>query len=169
MKIAARLIALTLFAALASAPALAAAAERVGQFEKWEVVTFQEDGATGCYVMSRPEKEEGNYTDRDPAAVFVTHRPAQGAIGVVSVAAGYPYDTAKPVRVEIGGEVFGLFAQGESAWARDEDDPKLVAAMKRGSNMVVYGVSARGTETRDTYSLIGFTAAYDAATSACGL
>ncbi len=119
--------------------------------------------------MSRPEKEEGNYTQRDPVAVFVTHRPAQGAVGVVSITAGYPYDETKPVRVEIGGEAFAMFSRGDTAWARDEDDPKIVAAMKRGSNMIVYGVSARGTETRDTYSLIGFTRAYDAATGACGL
>jgi hypothetical protein len=166
-----RHIALALVAALLAAFAAlpAVAAERIGQFEKWEVVTFEEDGATGCYIMSRPEKEEGNYTERDPAAVFVTHRPAQGAIGVVSIAAGYPYDNSKPVRVEIAGEVFGLFSQGGTAWARNEDDPKIVAAMKRGNDMVVYGISARGTETRDTYSLIGFTKAYEAATSACGL
>jgi len=35
--------------------------------------------------------------------------------------------------------------------------------------MVVVGVSARGTETRDTFSLIGFTRAYEAAAAACGL
>jgi hypothetical protein len=31
------------------------------------------------------------------------------------------------------------------------------------------GTSTRGTDTRDTYSLIGFTKAYEAANSACGL
>lgn len=157
-----------LMAAFVAAPS-ADASERIDTFEKWEVVTFEEAGATGCYVMSRPEKEEGNYTERDPVAVFVTHRPAAGTVGVVSISAGYPYDETKPVRVEIAGEVFGLFSRGDTAWARNEDDPKIVAAMKRGSKMVVYGVSARGTETRDTYSLIGFTKAYDAATGACGL
>ncbi len=169
MKIAPRLLALAFVAATAAAPMPASAAERIGTFEKWEVVTFEEGGATGCYVMSRPEKEEGNYTQRDPAAVFVTHRPAQGAVGVVSISAGYPYDETKPVLVEIGGTTFHLFARGDTAWADDADDPKLVAAMKNGNDMIVRGTSARGTDTRDTYSLIGFTRAYDAATSACGL
>ncbi len=169
MKIAPRLLAFALAAAVAAAPMLAAAAERVGTFEKWEVVTFEEGGATGCYVMSRPEKEEGNYTERDPVAVFVTHRPTQGSVGVVSISAGYPYDETRPVLIEIGGTKFNLFARGDTAWANDEDDPKLVAAMKNGNDMIVFGTSARGTDTRDTYSLIGFTKAYDAATSACGL
>ena len=169
MKIAPRLLAFALAAAVASLPLVASAAERVGTFEKWEVVTFAEGDAKGCYVMSRPDKEEGNYTERDPAAVFVTHRPAQGAVGVVSISAGYPFDETKPVLVEIGGTTFSLFARGDTAWAQDADDPKLVAAMKNGNKMIVLGTSTRGTDTRDTYSLIGFTKAYEAANSACGL
>lgn len=169
MKIAPPLLAFALVAAVASTPLTASAAERVGTFEKWEVVTFSEGDAKGCYVMSRPDKEEGNYTERDPAAVFVTHRPAQNAVGVVSISAGYPFDENKPVMVEIGSTTFNLFARGDTAWAQDADDPKLVAAMKNGNDMVVLGTSTRGTETRDTYSLIGFTKAYEAATSACGL
>ena len=34
--------------------------------------------------------------------------------------------------------------------------------------MVVRGVSSRGTQTTDTYSLSGFTAAYRAINTACG-
>ncbi len=35
--------------------------------------------------------------------------------------------------------------------------------------MIVAGISSRGTLTTDTYSLNGFTAAYDAITRACGV
>jgi hypothetical protein len=161
--------ALALIFATVSIPGAGHAAERVAQFEKWEVVTFEEGGATGCYIMARPDKEEGNYTDRGPVAAFVTHRPAAGEIGVVSIAVGYAFDPVSTPRIEIGGQSFNLFAQGENAWAHDEDDPKIVAAMKAGNDMVVVGVSARGTETRDTYSLIGFTRATEAAAEACGL
>jgi hypothetical protein len=34
----------------------------------------------------------------------------------------------------------------------------MVEAMVNGADMIVKGMSARGTETADTYSLIGFTA-----------
>ncbi|MEX2298192.1 MAG: invasion associated locus B family protein [Dongiaceae bacterium] len=166
-RIALALIPAALALMFAAAPGLAA--ERVAQFEKWEVVTFEEDGATGCYIMARPDKEEGSYTERGPVAAFVTHRPTAGEIGVVSIAAGYAYDPASTPRIEIGGESFNLFAQGEYAWAHDDDDPGIVAAMKAGNDMIVVGVSARGTETRDTYSLIGFTRATEAAAEACGL
>lgn len=48
-----------------------------------------------------------------------------------------------------------------------EEDRKLVKAMKAGSKMVVVGYSSRGTKTTDTYSLSGFTAAYNAISKAC--
>ena len=61
-----------------------------------------------------------------------------------------------------------LFTQGDTAWTMGEaDDAALVAAMKAGVDMVVRGKSERGTDTKDTYSLLGFTAAYDAIGQAC--
>jgi len=39
--------------------------------------------------------------------------------------------------------------------------------MRAGLTMVVKGTSSRGTLTTDTYSLRGFTAAYDAMQKAC--
>ena len=39
--------------------------------------------------------------------------------------------------------------------------------MKRGTDMTVRGTSTRNTFSLDTYSLLGFTAAYDAMIEAC--
>ena len=57
----------------------------------------------------------------------------------------------------------------DSAWAKDSaTDEKLVAEMKKGSTAVLLGTSARGTKTTDTFSLKGFSKAYDAINKACG-
>jgi len=40
--------------------------------------------------------------------------------------------------------------------------------MIRGAEMVIAGESSRGTQTTDTYSLLGFTAAHEAMNEACG-
>jgi Invasion associated locus B (IalB) protein len=40
--------------------------------------------------------------------------------------------------------------------------------LKAGKQMIVRGTSSRGTETTDTYSLSGFTAALAAIDKACG-
>jgi invasion protein IalB len=61
-----------------------------------------------------------------------------------------------------------MFTQGEWAWpANPADDAKIVAAMKRGANATLVGVSSRGTQTKDTFSLTGFTAAVDDAQKRC--
>ncbi|SVD08826.1 uncharacterized protein METZ01_LOCUS361680, partial [marine metagenome] len=39
--------------------------------------------------------------------------------------------------------------------------------MQQGKRMVVVGTSWRGTETKDTYSLFGFTKAYTEILDAC--
>ena len=73
----------------------------------------------------------------------------------------------KPL-VRIDGKTFRLFVDRDIAFARDSaTDATLVEAMKKGSKMVVEGVSSRGTKTTDTYSLSGFSAAHRAATRAC--
>jgi len=47
------------------------------------------------------------------------------------------------------------------------DETGFVAALKAGSSLVVKGTSGRGTETTDTYSLSGTTAAMQAIDTAC--
>ena len=49
----------------------------------------------------------------------------------------------------------------------EKTDNEMVNAMKRGSRMVVYGTSSRGTKTKDTYSLSGFANAYRAISNKC--
>jgi hypothetical protein len=58
--------------------------------------------------------------------------------------------------------------ESEAAWlASMDDEPGFVAAMKKGTKLVVRGTSGRGTKTTDTYSLAGATAAFAAIDKAC--
>ena len=62
-----------------------------------------------------------------------------------------------------------MFTNVDSAWAPDNTtDKKLVETMKRGEKMTVEGTSFKGTKTKDTYSLKGFTNAYRAISAKCG-
>ena len=88
---------------------------------------------------------------------------------VVNFVAGYDYKKGSGVVVKIGTTSFNnLFTSGDNAWAPDAStDKKLVDAMKRGQRMIVEGMSSRGTKTKDTYSLAGFTGAYKAISAKC--
>jgi len=72
------------------------------------------------------------------------------------------------VNMTIGDDSFELFTEGEWAWpATTDDDAKILAAMKRGVDAVLTARSTRGTQTKDTFSLLGYTAAVSEAEKRC--
>ena len=145
---------------------------RVAASTDWSV--FQETSPTECFGVSAP-KEQLNTRNGEPVSVnrgetllFVFYRPEQGVIGQVTFTGGYPFAGGSTVTLDIGGTEFELFTEGEWAWpATAEDDARIVAAMKRGATAVLTGVSGRGTTTRDSFSLLGFTAAVEEAQRRC--
>lgn len=152
----------------AASPAFAGDPQAIGTFGDWQAVTFDENGKTGCYITSKPTKEEGKYSQRGRVYALVTHRPADKTYDVVSFVAGYTYGDSGDVTVTIDQTNFSLFTHKDSAWAPDAAiDKKLVDAMKKGNRMIVKGKSSRGTATTDTYSLSGFSKAYQAIAEAC--
>jgi hypothetical protein len=154
--------------ALSSAPALAQTPQFLGTYRDWNVYAFTEDGEKICYMASEPKKQEGNYTRRDNPAVLVTRRPGPRVVDEVSVQPGYSYLDGSEVEVAIASNKFMLFTRGEHAWTKSEEaDEALITAMKKGADMTVRGTSVRNTFSLDTYSLLGFTAAYDAMIDAC--
>jgi hypothetical protein len=152
-----------------SAPAFGQGIERIGDYGAWSSFKFTENGETACYMASQPKKAVGDYTKRGDVYAIVTHRPAEKRRDEVSVVAGYTYKKDSWVDVAVGDKTFKLFTHEDGAWAPDKNDDKaLVQAMIKGKDMVVKGTSSRGTLTTDTYSLIGFTKAYQAINQACG-
>ncbi len=142
----------------------------IDNFGAWSAFAGKEGGKRVCYVGSVPKKEEGPYKVRGDTLVLVTHRPDDGTLNVVSVQAGYTYQPGSWAEMSIDGASFELFTKAGHAWARDAyTDKVLTKAMKAGRTMVVRGTSSRGTKTKDTYSLSGFTAAYHAIGKACGV
>jgi hypothetical protein len=132
------------------------------------VYAFTEDGEKICYMASEPTKQEGNYTRRGNPAILVTRRPSPRVVDEVSVQPGYSYLEDSEVDVTIGDRKFSLFTRGEHAWTTsEEEDQALINAMKRGNDMTVRGTSTKQTYSLDTYSLLGFTAGYEAMVGAC--
>lgn len=142
---------------------------RLGSYDHWRAFTYQEGGGKVCYMASEPQKEQGDYDKRGDVYAMITHRPKQGTRDVVSFVIGYPFKKDSRVTVDIDGKTFTLFTHKDTAWAPDKQtDEALVQSMIKGRQMVVKGTSSRGTDTTDTYSLIGFTKAHQAINNACG-
>jgi hypothetical protein len=145
---------------------------RVGANVDWSV--FQGESPKECWGVSAP-KESVNTRDgrvvavrRSEIQLFVFYRPDNGGKGQVTFTGGYPFAPGSTVNMTIGETEFELFTEGEWAWpATAADDSKIITAMKRGAGAVLTARSARGTQTKDAFSLLGFTAAIEDAEKRC--
>ncbi|MDP5084908.1 MAG: invasion associated locus B family protein [Yoonia sp.] len=145
---------------------------RVSAETDWSV--FVESNPAECWAVSAPKEtlntRDGNTVDvrRGDIRLIVFYRPSENVNGQVMFTGGYPFADGSTVSFQVGDTTFQMFTQGETAWpATAEDDAKFVAAMKRGANAVLTARSGRGTQTQDTFSLLGFTAAVDEAANRC--
>jgi Invasion associated locus B (IalB) protein len=166
--------ALTLIATLglslaaASGPAFAQSATPLGQFKDWGAYVAESGGGKVCYALSQPKSSQPTGANRDPVYFFVTSRPGSGVKNEVSIIIGYPYKPDSKASVVIGSDTFDLFTKDDGAWVENAAaESNLVAAMRRGANMIVNGTSARGTDTADTFSLSGISAALDKIAQEC--
>lgn len=167
-----------LAAILAIAAPLGAAAAQEGQpiatFESWNVHVFETPDGTTCVVASQPIDIEPPLTEvnRSQILFMVTDWPLDGVQNEIQAQMGYPLATDVTVTID-GGESFTLTRDPssnapEDAWMPSAvEDSMLAEAMKRGREMIVRATSTRGTDTVDTYSLIGITAALARSAAEC--
>lgn len=172
LKIARTFSVVAAMACAGSAMAQDESENRVAANTDWAV--YVESDPNECWAVSAPVEtvntRDGNVVTvrRGEIQLIVFHRPAEGVAGQVMFAGGYPFASGSTVSVKIGDTTYEMFTEGEFAWpASAEDDATFVAAMKRGADAVVTARSGRGTQTEDTFSLLGFTAAVDEAASRC--
>ena len=169
----ARAIALALACAAATtATAQDTSTNQVATNTAWSV--FEDTDPRECWAVSAPT-ETVNTRDGRVVAVrrgdillMTFFRPAAEVQGQITFTGGYPFADGSTVNMKIGDDEFELFTQGEWAWpATTEDDARILAAMKRGLDAVLTARSTRGTQTKDTFSLLGYTAAVEEAEKRC--
>lgn len=167
--------ALVVFLMAAGVAGMAAAQEvtnRVAADTDWAV--FEGSDPKECWAVTAP-KESTNMRDgrsvsvrRGDVLLFVTYRPEQNVAGEISFTGGYPFAEGSTATMDVSGTTFELFTEGEYAWpATPADDLKIITSMKRGANAVLTARSSRGTETKDTFSLLGATAMIEDAEKRC--
>jgi hypothetical protein len=148
-------------------------AELAGTFRDWFVYKAGEGDSLVCYALSQPRSSDPANAQRGEIAFLVSSWPGSNKRNEPSIVPGYPYSEDATVRVQVSGEqfAFGLVRnEGDEggAWMEDaSQEARLITAMKEGANMVVTGTSARGTLTRDTYSLAGISAALESVEQGC--
>jgi len=136
----------------------------IGQFGTWGAYTATPNGKKVCFALAKPSSSKTNPPNRprDPAYAFVSTRPAEKVTNEVSIMIGYAVKPGSESTLEVGGATYAMYTQGDGLWIKNAaEEERMVEAMRKSADVVVKGVSAKGTETTDTFSLKGLAQALD--------
>ena len=142
----------------------------IGQFGTWGAYTATPNGKKVCFALAKPASSKTNPPNRprDPAYAFVSTRPAEKVSNEVSVMIGYTLKPGSESTLEVGGASFSMYTQGDGLWIKNAaEEERMVEAMRKSADATVKGVSAKGTETTDTFSLKGLAQALDKIAQDC--
>jgi hypothetical protein len=142
----------------------------LGTYGDWGAYTASPGGKKLCFALAKPGKSETVPANRprDPSYLFISSRPAEKVKDEVSIIIGYGFKPNSDATIELGGASYDMYTQGDGAWVKNAaEEPRLVDAMRKGTDMTVKGESARGTATTDAYSLKGLAQALDKVGEEC--
>jgi Invasion associated locus B (IalB) protein len=142
----------------------------IGQFGTWGAYTAAPNGKKVCFALAKPSSSKTNPPNRprDPAYAFVSTRPSEKVINEVSVMIGYALKPGSESTLEVGGGSYSMYTQGDGLWIKNAaEEERMVEAMRKSADATVKGVSAKGTETTDTFSLKGLSQALDKIAQDC--
>jgi Invasion associated locus B (IalB) protein len=142
----------------------------IGQYGTWGAYTATPNGRKVCFALAKPSSSKTNPPNRprDPAYAFVSTRPAEKVVNEVSVMIGYALKPGSESSLEVGGASYAMYTQGDGLWIKNAaEEERLVDAMRKAADLTVKGLSAKGTETTDTFSLKGLSQALDRLSQDC--
>jgi hypothetical protein len=142
----------------------------IGQFGTWGAYSATPNGKHVCFALAKPTSSKTNPPNRprDPAYAFVSTRPAEKVNNEVSIMIGYALKPGSESTLEVGGASYSMYTQGDGLWIKNAaEEDQMVQAMRRAADVTVKGVSAKGTETTDTFSMKGLSQALDRISQDC--
>ena len=142
----------------------------IGQYGTWGAYTATPNGRKVCFALAKPSSSKTNPPNRprDPAYAFVSTRPAEKVVNEVSIMIGYALKPGSESALEVGGSSYAMYTQGDGLWIKNAaEEEQMVNAMRKSAEVTVKGVSAKGTETTDVFSLKGLSQALDRLAQDC--
>ena len=157
-------------AAAATAAAGGAKPTLLGQYGDWGAYTALPAGKKVCFALAKPAASETTPPGRprNPSFMFISTRPSDKVSNEISIIIGYPFKPSADATASVGSTAFPLYTQQDGAWIKNAaEEANMVGAMRGGQTAVVKGVSAKGTQSSDTYSLKGLAQALDRTGQEC--
>jgi hypothetical protein len=149
-------------------PAPAAAAKPdgpklIGKFDDWIAATHPESGVPTCYAFTRVLSSIPTLAGRGGVVLTVTQRPS--GRDAVAMEAGFSFAADATVTVQVDQTGLDFYTHQRAAFARDGH--AAVVAFKAAGRAIARSPGPHDATVTDTFSLKGFTAAYEAISKAC--
>jgi hypothetical protein len=142
----------------------------LGQYGEWGAYTASPGGKKVCFAIAKPTSSQTTPPDRprNPTYIFISSRPAEKVSNEVSIIIGYPFKPGTEASAAVGSTTYALYTQQDGAWIKNAaEEAQMVDAMRAGQSAAVKGVSAKGTQSTDTFSLKGLAQALDRVGQEC--
>ena len=150
-----------------SSTVIAADPKSIGKYKNWETFVYYDTKGKVWFAQTVPLERAPKNFKRQPSRLFVTFRKSENVKNEISITSGHEYRSSS-VMAKSGKNEFALFSQGDFAWLIDgEEEFNLIKTMKKASKLSVSAVAKNGSQTKDLYSMMGFTKAYNAARKSC--
>lgn len=140
----------------------------LGVFQHWRAERALVDGQQVCFIWSFPITRGHDGRPRGITQFLLTHWSEAEWYNDAVIYAGYNHQIGSQVQVSIGESSFTFITSGGWSHVRSQDSTSFTQAFRQGQQMVVDGLSDRGTHTTDTYSLQGSARALETIDRACG-
>ena len=143
--------------------------DRRGVYGDWAVYTTQSPQGLICYAETRASEKLPRKRSHGDVVFKVSSWKTGAAREQVQLATNERLRIAAPGRVRVGRTLFKLFAEGRDGFVDSLDDErKLVAAMRKGEDMLVTVMAEDGETLTYEFSLAGVTRALRETAALCG-
>ena len=142
--------------------------KKMGKHKDWETYVIKSDAGKVCFAQSIPVLQSPKASLRD-SRLFISFRPGEKIANEISITAGYEFNKKNMVTAVSGKNIYKFdLLQDSFAWmTSNKSEKKMIKTMKKGSRIMITGHNQNGSQTKDHYSLLGFTKAYNATKANC--
>ena len=142
--------------------------KKMGTHKDWETYIINSESGKVCFAQSKPILQSPKNNSRE-ARLFITFRPNEKILNEISTTAGYDFNTQNSITAISGKNKYKFnMVKKNFAWIDGSKiEKKMIRIMQKGSRIMITGHNQKGSQTKDHYSLLGFTKAYKATKANC--
>ena len=140
----------------------------LGKYKNWEAFYLNSQKGKVCFAQTIPTERSPKKFEVNTARLFVTFRKQENVKNEISVTGGFVYKPST-VKAKSGKNDFAFdLTKGKFAWIQDqEEEINLIKVMKKATKLSISSSTISGEKTKEIYSMMGFTKAYNTAKKSC--